>query len=76
LRAHVDVSDAHYTSTQTQLGVAAEARNDHELPHVLEHAVVLATGPMLEAASVWLSSLDAALLPVRLGGSAIRGSSV
>jgi hypothetical protein len=24
-----------------------EARNDHELPHVLERAVVLATGPML-----------------------------
>ena len=24
-----------------------EARNDHELPHLLERAVVLATGPML-----------------------------
>jgi hypothetical protein len=24
-----------------------EARNDHEPPHVLERAVVLATGPML-----------------------------
>ena len=24
-----------------------EAHNDHELPHVLERAVVLATGPML-----------------------------
>ena len=45
-----------------------EARNDHELPHLLERAVVLATGPMLEAAGVWLSSLEAALLPVRLGG--------
>jgi hypothetical protein len=40
-----------------------EERNDHELPHVLERAVVLATGPMLEAPGVWLSSLDAALLP-------------
>jgi hypothetical protein len=45
-----------------------DARNDHELPRVLERAVVLATGPMLEAPGVWLSALDAALLPVRLGG--------
>jgi hypothetical protein len=45
-----------------------EGRNDHELPHLLERAVVLATRPMLEAPGVWLSSLDAALLPVRLGG--------
>ena len=40
-----------------------EARNDHELPHVLERAVVLATGPMPEVPGVWLSSLDAALPP-------------
>jgi hypothetical protein len=40
-----------------------EARNVQELPHVVERAVVLATGPMLEAPGVWLSSLDAALLP-------------
>jgi hypothetical protein len=44
-----------------------EARNGHVLPHVLERAVVLATGPMPEAPGAWLSSLDAALLPVRLG---------
>jgi hypothetical protein len=40
-----------------------EARNDHELPHVLGHAVVLATGPMPEAPGAWLLSPDAALLP-------------
>jgi hypothetical protein len=39
------------------------ARNVHELPHVVERAVVPATGPMLEAPGVWLSSLDAALPP-------------
>jgi hypothetical protein len=44
-----------------------DARNGHELPQVLERDVVLATGPMLEAPGAWLSSLDAALLPVRLG---------
>jgi hypothetical protein len=44
-----------------------EARNGQELPHVLERGVVLATGPMPEAPGVWLPSLDAALLPVRLG---------
>jgi hypothetical protein len=42
------------------------ACNVHELPHVVERAVVLATGPMLEAPDVWLSSLGAAL-PLETG---------
>ena len=37
--------------------------NVHELPHVVERAVALATGPMLEAPGVWLSWLDAAIPP-------------
>ena len=45
-----------------------DARNDHELPRVLERAVVLATGPMLQAPCVWLSSLDAALFQGDRGG--------
>jgi hypothetical protein len=42
-----------------------EARNDHEVPHVLERAVGRPAGPMPDAPGVWLSSLDATLLPVR-----------
>jgi hypothetical protein len=37
------------------------ARTVHELPYVVERAVVLAPGPMPEAPGVWLSLLDGTL---------------
>ena len=76
LRPPVDVAGTDWRMCGSCGGAAHRTRNGHELPHVLERAVVRATGPMLEAPGVWLSSLDAARLSVRWRWQAIRGSTV
>jgi Nif-specific regulatory protein len=50
--------------------------NVRELRNVVERAVALATGPMLDAPDVWLSSLDAGAPPEGAAGAAYRPMSL